>query len=105
MILLLGCNSDPAINNIHDEYQETQSTITNNIDKKNDQDIKKWNLKFKHDNKKFKVGINWQANLNIPGRSVPLKFFYKLSLFKNLNCSSVLPRSSYTLAKAKFKLI
>ena len=40
LILLLGCNSAPAINNIHDEYQETQSTISNNIDKEHDQDIK-----------------------------------------------------------------
>jgi len=57
--------------------------------KKNDQDLQKWNLKFKHNNKKFKVGINWEAKSNIPGKSVPLKFFYKLSLFKNLNLYSL----------------
>ena len=58
MILLLGCNSDPAINNIHDEYQETQSTITNNIDKENDQDIK-------ISSNKLKISIPKKANIDI----------------------------------------
>ena len=53
------------------------------------QNVQKWNLRFKTDARKLKIGINWEANKNIPGRSIPLKFFHKLSLFKNLNLYSL----------------